>query len=170
MSSNSSSLPSVTIYTDGACRGNPGPGGWAAILINEDALKPEARKTKKIFGGFRMTTNNRMELMAAIQALEALKRSCQVALHSDSKYVVDAFNKKWVVGWQKRGWINSQKEPVKNRDLWERLIAATEQHKVSFAYVAGHADSALNNECDELAVAASCGSELDVDFGFETKR
>jgi len=133
----------VEIYTDGACRGNPGPGGWGALLIFGDV-------EKKISGGEDSTTNNRMELMAAIRALNQLKRSCKVTLHTDSKYVRDGITK-WLVGWKSRGWKTAAKKPVKNRDLWEELDAATQRHSIEWLWVKGHAGDPGNERADELA-------------------
>ena len=141
-------LTKVTIYTDGACSGNPGPGGWGAILM-------AGGKSREISGGEAHTTNNRMELMAVIKSLELLTRPCEVDLYSDSAYVVNAFNQNWIEGWQKKGWVNSAKNPVANRDLWEKLIDLCNTHKVTFIKVKGHADNEFNNRCDELAVAES---------------
>ncbi len=143
-----SELTKVTIYTDGACSGNPGPGGWGAILSASGV-------SREISGGEAHTTNNRMELMAVIKSLELLTRPCDVDLYSDSAYVVNAFNQHWIEGWQKRGWVNSAKDPVANKDLWEQLINLTEVHKVKFIKVKGHADNEFNNRCDELAVEQS---------------
>jgi ribonuclease HI len=133
----------VIIHTDGACKGNPGPGGWGAIL-------QAAGKTKEMSGGEPMTTNNRMELMGAIMALEALTRSCDVDLHTDSKYVLDGITK-WIPGWKSRGWLTADKNPVKNDDLWKRLDAARTKHKVKWHWVKGHAGHPLNERADELA-------------------
>ena len=152
-------MKTVTIYTDGACSGNPGPGGWCAILEYQG-------REKMISGGEESTTNNRMELMAVIVALEALNRPCEVEVHSDSQYVVNAFNKHWIDGWKKRGWKTANKQPVKNRDLWERLLTAKSKHKVEFIWVKGHAGHELNEHCDELATTAADGSNLDIDTGF----
>lgn len=152
-------MKTVTIYTDGACSGNPGPGGWCAILEYQG-------REKMISGGEESTTNNRMELMAVIVALEALNRPCEVEVHSDSQYVVNAFNKHWIDGWKKRGWKTANKQPVKNRDLWERLLAAKSKHKVEFIWVKGHAGHELNERCDELATTAADGVNLDIDTGF----
>ena len=138
----------VTIYTDGACSGNPGPGGWAAILMAGGA-------TKELCGGEESTTNNRMELMAVIQGLKALKRPCEVDLYSDSAYVVNAFLQNWVGKWARNGWKNSAKAEVANVDLWKDLIALTSMHKVNFIKVKGHSTNDYNNRCDELAVAES---------------
>lgn len=151
-----SEYPFVTIYTDGASRGNPGPGGYGAVLLytGPDGV----RHTRELSGGFRCTTNNRMELLAAIVALEALQRPCKVELHSDSQYVVNAFNKHWVDSWQRKGWKNASKQPVKNPDLWRRLLSAADPHDVSWQWVKGHAGHALNERCDELATAAADNS------------
>ncbi len=158
----------VTVYTDGSSRGNPGPGGYGAILIYVDPAGGEHKK--ELSQGFRKTTNNRMELLAPIVALESLKVPCQVEVHSDSQYVVNAVEKHWIEGWQRKGWKNSQKQPVKNRDLWERFIEARDRHDVSFVWVKGHAGHALNERCDELATNAADGllGPLEVDKGFES--
>lgn len=154
----------VTVYTDGASRGNPGPGGYGAVLLYTD---PSGQQhTKEFSQGYKSTTNNRMELLGVIVALEALKRPCQVELYSDSKYVVDAFNQKWVSGWIRKGWKTASKEPVKNVDLWKRLLAAMEDHEVSFKWVKGHAGHPLNERCDQLATEAADGSNLLDDQGF----
>lgn len=137
----------VDIYTDGACSGNPGPGGWGAILIYEG-------KEKELSGGETHTTNNRMELTAAIEGLSALKKPCRVRLYSDSAYLVNAFNNGWLTNWQANGWRNSKKEPVENQDLWQRIIELTGLHQVTWIKVKGHADNINNNRCDKLAVAA----------------
>ena len=138
----------ITIYTDGACSGNPGPGGWGAIL--------EWNGTEKeLSGGEAQTTNNRMELTAVISALRALKEPCEVSLYTDSKYVCDAVQKRWVYGWCARGWIKADKKPALNVDLWQELLPLLETHRVSWNWVKGHADNAKNNRCDELAVAQS---------------
>lgn len=138
----------VTIYTDGACSGNPGPGGWGAILQYRG-------KEKELSGGESPTTNNRMELLAAISALEALKEPCKVTLYSDSKYVTDAVEKGWARSWRAKGWKKSDKTPAKNPDLWERLLKLLEVHDVKFVWVKGHAENVYNNRCDELAVKES---------------
>ena len=133
----------VDIYTDGACRGNPGPGGWGAILVYQG-------KEKELSGGEPETTNNRMELMAAISGLEALKEPCAVTLYSDSKYIVDAFLEGWVYSWRKQGWRRG-KDELKNPDLWERLYELTEKHEVTFVWVKGHNGHDYNERCDKLA-------------------
>ena len=137
-------MKEVTIYTDGACSGNPGPGGWGAILIYGE-------NKKEISGGEKETTNNIMEITAVIESLKLLKYPCDVRLYSDSAYVVNAFNNNWVESWQKNGWINSKKEEVKNKELWKELIELTKTHKVTFIKVKGHSDNEFNNRCDELA-------------------
>lgn len=139
-------ISEVTIYTDGACSGNPGPGGWAAILMAGGVRK-------ELSGGERDTTNNRMELMAVIEGLKALKRPCKVDIYSDSAYVVNAFSQNWIDKWIKNGWKNSAKAEVANSDLWKELIDLTSKHNVIFHKVKGHADNDFNNRCDELAVA-----------------
>ncbi len=136
-------MSTVNIWTDGACSGNPGPGGWGAILTYGDT-------EKELSGAEAATTNNRMELMAAISALEALKRETKVTLHTDSKYVMDGVTK-WIHGWKKNGWKTADKKPVKNEDLWKRLDAANASHDVTWKWVKGHADDVMNNRADELA-------------------
>ena len=138
-------MKTIEIYTDGACSGNPGPGGWGAILRYNG-------REKEISGGEAQTTNNRMELTAVIAALECLKEPCIVELYSDSKYVIDALSKGWAVSWQKKGWIKSDKKPALNADLWERLLALTQEHEVHCHWVKGHSDNSYNNRCDALAV------------------
>ncbi|MBE5808839.1 MAG: ribonuclease HI [Clostridiales bacterium] len=140
-------MTEVTIYTDGACSGNPGPGGWGAVLI-------AGERSKEISGYEPETTNNRMEMTAAIKALECLKRPCRVRLHSDSSYLVDAFNKHWIEGWVRRNWVKSNKDPVLNQDLWKMLIRLTGVHEVTWIKVKGHADDRWNNRCDALATGA----------------
>ena len=141
-------MKTVTIYTDGACSGNPGPGGWGAILRYKET-------EKELSGGAADTTNNRMELTAVIEALALLKESCVVELYSDSKYVIDGLSKGWAKGWQKRGWIKSDKRPALNPDLWERLLALTDRHGMHYHWVKGHAENEKNNRCDQMAVAES---------------
>ena len=138
-------MDEVTIYTDGACSGNPGPGGWGAVLLFGEAKK-------ELSGGEKSTTNNRMELTAVIAALSALKRPCQVKLYSDSQYIVNAVNEGWLASWIRRGWRRKEGE-VKNPELWKRLVPLLETHEVEFVWVKGHAENAYNNRCDELAVA-----------------
>ena len=143
----------VDIFTDGACSGNPGPGGFGVILKHNNVIK-------ELSCGYKNTTNNRMELMAAIVGLEALNRPCNVELYSDSKYLVDAFNQHWIDSWLKKGWKRGKNEPVKNVDLWKRLLKAKESHKVTFIWVKGHDGHAQNERCDVLATTAADGEEL----------
>ena len=138
----------VTIYTDGACSGNPGPGGWGAILEWQG-------HEKELSGGEAQTTNNRMELTAVLTALRLLKEPCTVELYSDSKYLVDAIDKGWLYGWQKKGWIKADKKPVLNVDLWQQLLPELARHDVHLHWVKGHAENEKNNRCDQLAVAES---------------
>lgn len=152
-------MKSVTIYTDGACKGNPGPGAYAAVLLN-------ARHRKEISAGYRLTTNNRMELLAAISALELLREPCKVELHSDSKYLVQAITQKWIEGWIKRGWKTADKKPVKNQDLWQRLIRCAKPHQIQWLWVKGHAGNKENERCDELANIAVAARNLQEDHGF----
>ncbi|MEL6614330.1 MAG: ribonuclease HI [Bacteroidota bacterium] len=140
-------MKQVTIYTDGACSGNPGPGGWGALL-----LYGEPPVEKELSGHEMETTNNRMELTAALEALEALREPCRVRLHSDSAYLVNAFNDRWIDGWRRRGWKKADKKPVLNRDLWERLIEQEERHRIEWIKVKGHAGIELNERVDQLAV------------------
>lgn len=139
-------MKTVTLYTDGACSGNPGPGGWGAILLYEG-------REKELSGGEDATTNNRMELTGVIRGLEALNQPCIVELYSDSKYVIDALDKGWARGWQRRGWVKSDKKPALNPDLWERLLELCDYHTVHLHWVRGHAGNEYNNRCDQLAVA-----------------
>ncbi len=139
----------VTVYTDGACSGNPGPGGWGAILLYNGTRK-------ELSGGETLTTNNRMEMMAAIAALEGLKRACEVHLHTDSLYLKDGVTK-WLEGWKKKGWKTADKKPVKNIDLWQRIDVAKARHNVSWYWVRGHDGHELNEAADALARAAIPG-------------
>lgn len=139
-------MKTVTLYTDGACSGNPGPGGWGAIL---EYMGHE----KELSGGEKSTTNNRMELTAVIEGLSCLKQPCIVELYSDSKYVIDGLEKGWAEGWKKRGWIKSDKKPALNPDLWDKLLSLTNIHQMRYHWVKGHADNPKNNRCDEMAVA-----------------
>lgn len=157
-------LMRVTVHTDGASRGNPGRGGYGAVLLYTDPAGVEHRK--ELSQGYRVTTNNRMELLAVVVALETLLRPCEVEVHSDSQYVVNAFNQRWVQGWIRRGWRNAQRQPVKNVDLWKRLLAAMEPHRVSWVWVKGHAGHPLNERCDQLATEAADGGDLLEDEGF----
>ncbi|MBQ6395047.1 MAG: ribonuclease HI, partial [Atopobiaceae bacterium] len=153
----------VVMHTDGASRGNPGPGGYGTILSFTDSKGVEHRR--EMSAGYALTTNNRMELMACIVGFEALTRPCSVELHSDSQYVINAFEKDWISGWIRRGWRGANKQPVANPDLWQRLLRAMEPHEVSFVWVKGHAGQDENERCDELATSAADGSELLVDEG-----
>ncbi len=154
----------VSIYTDGAARGNPdGPGGYGTVLEYVDS-KGDLH-TKELSQGYKKTTNNRMELMAVIAGLEALNRPCEVTLYSDSKYVVDAFNQHWIDGWLKKGWKRGKNEPVKNVDLWKRLLQAKEAHQVTFVWVKGHDGHPQNERCDTLATTAADGNDLIIDEG-----
>lgn len=137
-------MDEVTIYTDGACSGNPGPGGWGSILMMGE-------NRKEISGGSANTTNNIMELTAVIEALKMLKRPCKVNIYSDSAYVVNAFEQKWIYGWMKKNWKTAGGDPVKNKELWQELYSLTKVHDVTFNKVKGHADNEFNNRCDELA-------------------
>lgn len=156
----------ITLFTDGAARGNPdGPGGYGAVLRFVDA-KGQVHE-RELSAGYKKTTNNRMELMAAIVGLEALNRPCRVALYSDSKYLTDAFNQHWIDGWVKRGWKKADKKPVKNMDLWKRLLAAMEMHQVTYHWVKGHDGHPENERCDMLATTAADGYDLLEDEGLE---
>ncbi len=155
-------MKEVELYTDGACSGNPGPGGFGAILIY-------GAQEKELSGGFLATTNNRMELMAAIVGLSALKEPCRVRLYSDSKYLVDAINLGWAEKWKAKGWMRTAKEPAANPDLWERLLALLQTHTVTLHWVKGHAGHPQNERCDRLAVAATAlaqkqGHEVRIGF------
>lgn len=141
-------MEKVTIYTDGACSGNPGPGGWGAILMYKDIKK-------EISGGQSNTTNNQMELTAVIEGLKLLKFECEVTVYSDSAYTINGFEKGWIYNWYKNGWKTADKKPVKNKELWEELYGLTKRHKVTFVKVKGHAYNVYNNRCDELAVLES---------------
>ena len=140
-------MKKVTIYTDGACSGNPGPGGWGAVLICDGVQK-------EISGAQKDTTNNIMEITAVLEAIKLLKFECEVEVYSDSAYVVNAFQQKWLENWQKNHWKTSSKEPVKNRELWEELYDLTQKHNTTFIKVKGHSDNELNNRCDYLATSA----------------
>ncbi len=138
-------MKKVILYTDGACSGNPGPGGYAAILIYNNI-------EKEVVGGEKNTTNNKMEMMAVIKGLEMLKEPCEVDVYSDSAYVVNSIEKGWIFSWKKNGWKKADKKPVKNVELWEKLLKQLDTHKVTFLKVKGHANDELNNRCDRLAV------------------
>ncbi len=150
----------VTIYTDGSCIGNPGPGGYGAVLMADG-------RRREISGGFRRTTNNRMEILAAVVALESLKRPCRVTLHSDSRYVVDAMTKGWVKRWQANDWRRNKREAAVNPDLWERMLRACDPHNVEFRWVPGHAGVPENERCDRLAVEAAKQKDLPEDTGYK---
>ena len=151
--------PKVEIYTDGACSGNPGRGGYGIVMRYK-------KDEKELSEGFSHTTNNRMELLGCIVALETLKKPCKVKLTSDSKYLIDAIEKDWISNWIKKNWKNASKQPVKNKDLWLRLIALREIHDIDFVWVKGHAGHEFNEICDRLAVSAYNGSDLKNDDGF----
>ncbi len=152
-------MKQVSIYTDGACSGNPGPGGYGIILVYGE-------REKELSAGYRKTTNNRMELLAVIRALEALKEPCDVTLYSDSKYVIDAITQGWAVTWQKNGWKRKGGKAL-NPDLWEQLLRLSQIHSLSCVWVKGHAENERNNRCDQLAVAASQGENLLTDEIYE---
>ncbi len=143
----------VTIYTDGSCLGNPGPGGYGAVLIHP-------KKRMELSKGFKKTTNNRMEMMAVIIALETLTEPCKITLYTDSQYVKNAFTQKWIVNWQKNGWKTAAKKPVKNKDLWQRMLPLIESHDVDWRWVKGHSGDPENECCDELARTAASGRDL----------
>ncbi|MBE7035530.1 MAG: ribonuclease HI [Ruminococcaceae bacterium] len=149
----------VTMYTDGACSGNPGPGGWGTILCY-------GAHRLELSGGYRLTTNNRMEIYAVLSGLKRLKESCIVDVYSDSKYVVDAVNQGWVYGWKKKNWIKSNKEKAQNPDLWQALLDEMQRHDVTFHWVKGHDGHPENERCDEMAVAAYNGDNLAEDTGY----
>ena len=140
-----SELPEVDIFTDGACKGNPGPGGWGALIRS-------GARERELSGGEKLTTNNRMELMAAIRALQALKKPCRVQLHTDSNYVRDGITK-WIHGWRRNGWRTADRKPVKNADLWQELLAAAARHKIDWRWVKGHSGHPENDRADALASA-----------------
>jgi ribonuclease HI len=150
----------IKLYTDGACSGNPGPGGYGVVLLYDS-------HRKELSGGFRRTTNNRMEILAAITGLEALKEPCHVTLYSDSQYLVNAVEKGWAPRWQTNGWMRNKKEKAVNPDLWERLLELCQIHKVRFEWLRGHAGHGENERCDELATGAARGPNLAIDEGYE---
>lgn len=152
-------MKNVQAFTDGSCLGNPGPGGWAAVLRCNGA-------ERELSGGFAPTTNNRMEILAVIEALLTLKEPCSVDMHTDSQYVCNAVEKKWLAGWRKNGWKTSDKKPVKNRDLWERLLPLLETHKVRFHWVRGHSGHPENERCDVLARTQASRRGLPPDIGY----
>lgn len=151
-------LKHVKLYTDGACSGNPGPGGYGAILTFNN-------HRKEVSGGYQNTTNNRMEILAVIRGLELLKERCKVTVYSDSKYVVDAMTKGWVERWQKNNWMRNKKDPALNVDLWEKMLEICDQHIVNFEWVKGHAGHPENERCDQLATTALKADNLPVDEG-----
>ena len=146
-------MKKLDIYTDGACSGNPGAGGYGVVMLYKGARK-------ELSQGYKTTTNNRMEVLAVIKGLEALKEPCEVTLYSDSKYVVDSITKGWVYNWKKKNWIKSDKKKALNVDLWERLLVLLEKHNVEFVWVKGHAENVENERCDELARAAIADGNL----------
>lgn len=149
----------VEIYTDGACSGNPGPGGYGVVILYKE-------KIKELSGGYTRTTNNRMELMAAIKALEVLTRPCKVNLYSDSQYIINALNKGWLNKWMNNGWMLGKKTPVKNIDLWKKIITLTSVHEIKWFWVKGHSTNKYNNRCNELAVGAAKKEPFSIDEGF----
>ena len=154
-------MKKVQIITDGACHGNPGPGGYGVVLLYEG-------ERKEISGGFRLTTNNRMEIFAAIAGLRALKMKCAVTIHSDSQYLVNAISQGWAQRWRANGWRRNKKEMAVNADLWEQLLNLCAQHDVKFVWVKGHAGNKENERCDELAEGAARQKELPVDAGYKS--
>lgn len=157
---NSTSVKHVTVYTDGSALGNPGPGGYGAVLRY-------GQHVKELSGGFRCTTNNRMEILAVIEALRCLREPCRVTLHTDSQYVANAVTKGWARRWQRNGWMRNRKEPALNPDLWERLLTLLETHDVDFVWVRGHAGDEVNERCDQLAKAAAEAPDLPPDPGYD---
>lgn len=158
-----SELKKVVMYTDGGCIGNPGPGGYGVVLLSEG-------HRKELSGGFRLTTNNRMELMAAIVGLEALKKPCEVTLYSDSKYLVDAMELGWAKRWQANGWRRNKKEKAVNPDLWQRLLEVCKKHEVKFRWVKGHAGNLENERCDYLANTTAMQKNLPGDEGYQPEK
>ena len=163
MSSPARNLKRVTIHTDGSCLGNPGPGGYAAILEHDG-------REKELSAGFKRTTNNRMEIMAVIAGLETLTQRCRVTVYSDSRYVVDAIEKGWARRWKSQGWMRNKRDRAINPDLWDRLLTALAKHDVELRWVKGHAGNAGNTRADRLAVTAANGHNLPRDEGFENPR
>ena len=151
----------VTLYTDGACIGNPGPGGWG-LIVDYEGVRRERSK------GYRLTTNNRMELMGVIAGLELLREPCEVRVFSDSSYVVRGVNEGWAAGWRARGWRKADRKPARNVDLWQRLLDLTERHSVTMEWVRGHAGHPENERCDQLANEAALSGDQDVDDGYES--
>ena len=155
-----SSIPEVEIFTDGGCMNNPGPGGFGAILLY-------GSHRRELSGGFLLTTNNRMEILAAIKGLEALKERCRVTIYSDSQYVVNAIEKGWALRWQSNGWKRNKKEKAINPDLWEKLLTLCDRHKVRFQWIRGHSGTAENERADQLAKEAATGENLTIDEAYE---
>jgi ribonuclease HI len=153
-------LPEVTIYTDGSCSHNPGPGGYGVVLLYKG-------HRKELSAGFRLTTNNRMEILAAIKGLEALNQRCRVTLYSDSQYVVNTMEKGWALRWQSNGWMRNRKEKAVNPDLWERLLRLCSRHQVRFQWVRGHVGTEENERADQLATEATAGTDREVDTEYE---
>ena len=151
----------VTIYTDGACTGNPGPGGYGVVLLY-------GKHRRELSGGYRRTTNNRMELLGPIKGLAALKQNCRVTVHSDSQYVVDGIEKGWAKSWRRNGWKRNKRKEAVNPDLWGELLDLCEKHEVEFRWVRGHAGQAENEQCDQLAVEAAHQKDLPADEGYES--
>lgn len=158
-------MKKVHIYTDGSCLGNPGPGGWAAILT-----MPDNPRRLEIGGGFRLTTNNRMEILAAAQALARLNEACDVDIYTDSQYLRNAVEKKWLDAWRRANWKKADKKPVLNVDLWQKLLPLLQMHAVSFIWLRGHAGHAENERCDELARFYASQKDLEADEAFEAQR
>jgi ribonuclease HI len=154
------SLKHVQLYTDGACSGNPGPGGYGAVLLFGE-------KRKELTEGFRRTTNNRMEMLAAIKGLEALRYPCKVTLYTDSQYLANGIVKGWARGWKAKGWIKSDKQPAVNVDLWERILQLCDMHQIDVVWVKGHAGNPENERCDQLSVGSSKSSDLLIDEEYE---
>ena len=157
--------PKVKIYTDGACSNNPGEGGYGIVLMYR--TKEDKVISKEFSKGFKLTTNNRMELLAVIDALNLLKKPCEIELYSDSKYVIDAINQGWLKSWQEKNWKSSTKKPVKNIDLWQKYLKAQEPHDIKFIWVKGHNDNEFNEKCDKLAVLARSAGDLQTDDGYK---
>ena len=153
----------VIIYTDGAAKGNPGPGGYGVVLLYNSMRK-------ELSGGFRRTTNNRMELMGVIAGLKALKEACMVTVYTDSRYIVDAVNQRWLFGWKKKNWVRKGNNPVLNVDLWEEVYDLLQIHEITFKWVKGHANNQENERCDELASKAAAGKKLAVDHDYEDEQ
>ncbi len=153
-------LKQVTIYTDGACKGNPGPGGYGVVMLHEG-------HRRELSGGFRRTTNNRMEILAVVEGLSALRLKCEVSLYTDSQYVSNAINQGWAKRWRKNGWKRNKTEKAVNPDLWQRLLDLCEKHEVQFHWVRGHAGNPENERCDQLAVAAASQPNLPPDRGYD---